>query len=133
MALNITYEKVYGIPLAPDAISVSNTGITSFPVIIGDYVSNVNLNVKTYTFDFRGVDSNFVNARITDCDANAEALAKGELDFLNPSGSGVFSFNGDTCVPIAYTHSGTISVGGSDKNYSSFQLTCITNVPQASI
>jgi hypothetical protein len=127
MTLNIKYAKVYGVPVAPDAISNGSVSVASYPAIVGDYVITVNIAVRTYIFDLRGVNTALTQTIISDCDANAESLAKGQVDLLNPTGQGLFTFRGSQCLPLSYSDGGTINVAGTTDNYNSFQLTVLTN------
>lgn len=128
MAINLSYEKVLGVPLAPDAVSSGTTSILSFPIVVNNkYHSTGNLSVKTYTFDFRGVPENFLDSIAGSCETNSKNIALGQLDLTTLSGaSGAFTYKGSTCIPISYSHSNSFSVGGKTL-YSSVQLTCITD------
>jgi hypothetical protein len=133
MTLSIKYQKVFGVPVAPDAISQGSTSLASYPAITGDYVQNINLNMKTYTFDLRGINEAKAAEIVAVCDANAESLAKGEIDMTNPSGEGIFTYRDAKCVPIGYQDGGTLDIGGTTRNYTSFQVTCLTDKVVASV
>lgn len=133
MALNITYAKVFNVPVAPDAISQGQSSLTSIPTIVGDYIQNVSINLKTYTFDLRGINEQKAQ-EITDiCNANAEALAKGEINMTNISGAGMFTYRDAKCLPFAYQDGGTVRIGNSTNNFQSFQVTCLTDIVVAGI
>jgi hypothetical protein len=128
MSLQIKYETVLGVPVAPDSISQGSISLASPPVITGDFVVNISISSRTYTFDLRGI-SREKGTEITDiCNANAEALAQGLIDIRNPSGQGQFIYNGVQCIPFSYQEGGTLQVGASSANYQSFQVTCLTNL-----
>lgn len=133
MALNISYAKVFGIPVSPDGISQGTTSIASIPTITGDFVQNISINLKTYTFDLKGINEEKAQEIIDICNANAEALAKGEINMQNPTGDGMFTYRDAKCLPIGYQDGGTIRIGGSTNNFASFQVTCLTDVLVASI
>lgn len=133
MALSIKYQKVFDVPVAPDAITTGNTSITSYVAIVGDYTQNININLKTYTFDLRGINETKAQEIIDYCNANAEALAKSEIDLTNPVGDGMFTYRDAKCVPIGYQDGGTLRVADSTNNFASFQVTCLTDVVVASV
>lgn len=133
MALNIKYQKVFGVPVAPDAISTGSISLVSYPAITGDFVTNVNINLRTYTFDLRGISEEIAEQIILDCDANAEELAKGNIDLTNPVGQGTFTYRDASCVPIAYQDGGTLNIANTTNNFSSFQVTVLTDKIAASI
>lgn len=133
MALQIKYQKVFGVPVAPDAISQGTVSLASYPAITGDFIINVNLNLKTYTFDLRGIPQTLADSIIALCDTNAERLALGEIDLTNLQGSGLFTYRNAKCLPFSYQDGGTLQVGASSNNYSSFQVTCLTDVSVASV
>jgi hypothetical protein len=133
MALNIKYVKVFDVPVAPDAISQGTISLANPPVITGDFVISVNIQLRTYTFDLRGISEEKAQEIIDICDANAEKLALGQIDLNNPSGDGQFTYRNQKCVPFSYQDGGTISVGNNSANYSSFQVTCITDTTVASV
>lgn len=133
MGLSIKYAKVFDVPVAPDGITQGSVQLASPPVITGDFVVNVNISLKTYTFDLRGINEQKAQEIQTVCDNNAEQLALGNIDLENPSGEGSFVYREATCVPFAYQDGGTIKVGTSSNNFQSFQVTCLTNVTVASI
>lgn len=133
MALNIKYQKVFGVPVSPDAISSSALSLVSYPAITGDYITNVNVNLRTYTFDLRGISEELATTITGYCDTNAEQLAKGNIDLTNPTGEGSFTYRDAICVPIAYQDGGTLNIANTTNNFSSFQVTCLTNKINASI
>lgn len=133
MALNISYAKVFNVPVAPDSISQGTTSLASVPTITGDFVQNININLKTYTFDLRGINEQMAQDIIDTCNANAEALAKGEINMQDLSGQGMFTYRDAKCLPIGYQDGGTIRIGTSTNNFSSFQVTCLTDVIVASV
>lgn len=133
MALSIKYAKVFDVPVAPDAISGGTVSLASFPAITGDFITNVNINLKTYTFDLRGVSTAKADEIIAYCDTNAEQLALGNIDLTNPTGTGSFTYRGVPCIPIGYQDGGTINVANTADNYNSFQVTCLTSILAASI
>jgi hypothetical protein len=133
MALQIKYVKILDVPIAPDGISQGSVQLASPPVITGDFVVNVNIALRTYTFDFRGISKEKGEELAQLCNANAEALALGQVDLSNPSGSGQFIYNGANCIPFSYQDGGIIQVGASSSNYQSFQVTCLTDLTVASI
>lgn len=133
MALAIKYNKVFGVPVAPDAISQGTVSLASYPVITGDFVITVNLNLKTYTFDLRGIPESLANSIIDICNTNAELLALGQIDVANPIGEGSFLYRSATCVPFSYQDGGTLQIGANNANYNSFQVTCLTNVTVTTI
>lgn len=133
MALAIKYTKVFGVPVSPDAISQGSVQLASPPVITGDFVINVNISLKTYTFDLKGINEQKAQEIEAACNANAEQLALGNIDLSNPSGQGSFTYRSATCVPFAYQDGGTIKVGTNSNNFSSFQVTCLTDITVASI
>jgi hypothetical protein len=133
MGLAIKYTKIFDVPVAPDAISQGSVQLASPPVITGDFVINVNISLKTYTFDLRGINEQKAQEIQANCDYNAEQLALGQIDLTNPSGQGSFTYRDAICVPFAYQDGGTIKVGNTSNNFSSFQVTCLTNVTVASI
>lgn len=133
MSLSIKYQKVFDVPVAPDAISTGDISLASYPAITGDFVTNVNVNLRTYTFDLRGIDTAKANEIIEICNANAESLAKGEIDLTNPTGVGSFTYRGLNCLPISYQDGGTINIANTTDNYSSFQVTVLTNLIVASV
>lgn len=133
MALNIKYQKVFNVPVAPDAISQGSVSLASPPVITGDFVTTINIQLKTYTFDLRGISETIAQSIIDTCNANAEALALGQIDLTNPTGSGQFTYRGAKCIPFSYQDGGTIQVGSGNANYQSFQVTCLTDVVVASV
>jgi hypothetical protein len=133
MALSIKYTKVFGVPVSPDGISQGSVQLASPPVITGDFVINVNISLKTYTFDLKGINEQKAQEIQLICDTNAEQLALGNIDLENPSGQGAFVYRDATCVPFSYQDGGTIKVGTSSNNFQSFQVTCLTNVTTASI
>lgn len=133
MALAIKYAKVFDVPVAPDAISQGQVQLASPPVITGDFVVNVNISLKTYTFDLRGINEAKAQEIQAACDANAEQLALGLIDLSNPAGQDSFQYRDATCVPFSYQDGGTIKVGTNSNNFQSFQVTCLTNVTTASI
>ncbi|MGL5923685.1 hypothetical protein [Chroococcidiopsis sp.] len=133
MALNIKYQKVFGVPVAPDAISQGAVSLASPPVITGDFVTTINIQLRTYTFDLRGINEAKAQEIIDICNTNAESLALGQIDLSNPAGAGMFTYRSAKCVPFSYQDGGTIQVGGNSNNYNSFQVTCLTDVTTASI
>lgn len=133
MALNIKYQKVFEVPVAPDAISQGSVSLASPPVITGDFVTTINIQLKTYTFDLRGISEAKAQEIINICNDNAEALALGEIDLTNPSGAGQFTYRGANCIPFSYQDGGTIQVGSNNINYQSFQVTVLTDVVVASV
>jgi len=133
MSLSIKFQKVFGVPVAPDAISGGTVSIASYPAITGDFITNVNVNLKTYTFDLRGINTELADSIILICDTNAESLAKGEIDLSNPTGTGSFLYRGITCLPISYQDGGTINVANTTNNFNSFQVTALTDVITASV
>lgn len=133
MGLTLKYAKVFDVPVAPDAISQGSVQLASPPVITGDFVVNVNISLKTYTFDLRGINEQKAQEIQAICDANAEQLALGNIDLSNPSGQGSFSYRDAICIPFGYQDGGTIKVGSSSNNFQSFQVTCLTNITIASI
>lgn len=133
MPLSIKYQKVFGIPVAPDAISSGSVSLTSYPAITGDFVTTVNINLKTYTFNLQGINEEQANTLIGYCDANAEELAKGNIDLTNPVGQGSFTYGNKTLVPIAYEDGGTLNIANTTNNYSSFNITCLSDTVVASI
>jgi hypothetical protein len=133
MGVQIKYTKVFGVPVAPDGISQGAVQLASPPVITGDFVVNVNISLKTYTFDLRGINEEKAQEIQAICDLNAEQLALGNIDLSNPAGAGSFAYRDATCVPFAYQDGGTIKVGTTSNNFSSFQVTCLTNITTASI
>jgi len=133
MALNIAYTKVFGIPVAPDGISQGTVSLASLPTITGDFVTTVNVNLKTYTFDLKGINETKAQEIIGVCNTNAESLAKGEINMQNPTGSGTFTYRDAKCLPLSYQDGGTIRVGGSTNNFASFQVTCLTDIVVASV
>lgn len=133
MALNIAYAKIFGTPVAPDGISQGSTSVASVPTIMGDWVQTININAKTYTFDLKGINEEKAQEIIDICNANAEALAKGEVNIQNPSGEGMFTYRDAKCLPMSYQDGGTIRIGGSTNNFASFQVTCLTDVLVAAV
>lgn len=133
MALQIKYNKVFGVPVAPDAISQGTVSLASYPVITGEFIVNVNLNLKTYTFDLRGIPESLANTIIDICNNNAELLALGEIDLSNPVGEGTFLYRSATCLPFSYQDGGSLQIGTNNANYNSFQVTCLTNVTVTTI
>ena len=134
MALQIKYQKVFGVPVAPDAISQGTVSLASPPVITGDFVTTINIQLKTYTFDLRGISETMAQGIIDTCNTNAENLALGLINLTNPTGAGQFTYRTAKCIPFSYQDGGTIQVGsGSNANYQSFQVTCLTDVVVASI
>lgn len=133
MALSIKYQKVFNVPVSPDSISSGTVSLASYPAITGDFVTTININLKTYTFNLQGIDETKAEEIVGYCDANAEALAKGQIDLTNPTGSGSFTYRNAICVPISYEDGGTIEVGGTNRNYSSFNVTVLTNIVAASV
>lgn len=133
MALNIAYTKVFDVPVAPDGISQGTTSIASVPTITGDFTQTININLKTYTFDLKGINEEKAQEIINICNTNAEKLVKSEINIQNPTGDGMFTYRDAKCVPIGYQDGGTIRVGGSTNNFASFQVTCITDVLVASV
>lgn len=131
MALKILFVKVFNVPVAPDAISQGSIGLASPPVITGDFVVNINIALRTYTFDLRGISYEKGQEIAEICNANAEALALGQIDISNPTGTGQFMYNGVNCVPFSYQDGGTIQVGTNSANYQSFQVTCLTDLTVA--
>lgn len=133
MSLNIKYQKVFDVPVAPDAITQGSVSLASPPVITGDFVTTVNIQLRTYTFDLRGINEAKAQEIQDICNANAEALALGQIDLSNPAGEGMFTYRSAKCVPFSYQDGGTIQVGSSSNNFQSFQVTCLTDVVVASI
>jgi hypothetical protein len=133
MGLSIKFTKVFDVPVSPDGISQGSVQLASPPVITGDFVINVNISLKTYTFDLKGINEAKAQEIQTACDTNAEQLALGNIDLENPAGAGSFIYRDATCVPFSYQDGGTIKVGNASNNFSSFQVTCLTNVTVASI
>ncbi len=133
MALSIKYQKVFGVPVSPDSISSGSVSLASYPAITGDYVTTVNISLKTYTFNLQGINEEQASDIVTTCDANAEALAKGQIDLSNPTGQGSFSYRNATLVPISYEDGGTLDIGGTTRNYSSFNVTCLSNIVSANV
>ena len=133
MALKISFNKVFGVPVAPDSISQGSTSLATVPTITGEFVQNININIKTYTFDLRGIAEDKAQEIIDICNTNAENLALGLIDIQNISGDGMFTYRGANCLPIGYQDGGTIRVGNNSNNYSSFQVTCLTNIVVASV
>lgn len=133
MALQIKYAKIFGVPVAPDGISQGAVQLASPPVITGDFVVNVNVSLKTYTFDLRGINEEKAQEIQAACDYNSEQLVLGNIDLTNPSGQGSFIYRDANCLPFAYQDGGTIKVGTTSNNFQSFQVTCLTNVTTASI
>ncbi len=131
--LKITFTKVFGIPVAPDGISGGSTSIASLPVITGDYQTTVNIQMKTYTFDLKGISETKAQEIQAICDSNAEKLATGQIDLQNPSGDGIFNYRTSKCLPIGYQDGGAVSVGTNNANLSSFQVTCLTDTVSASL
>lgn len=133
MALNISYVKVFGVPVAPDGISQGTVSLASLPTITGDFVQTININLKTYTFDLKGINEEKAQEIIDICNSNAETLAQGGINMQNPSGAGMFTYRDAKCLPISYQDGGTVRVGGSTNNFASFQITCLTDVVVASV
>lgn len=131
--LNIRYQKVFGVPVAPDAISQGTISLASPSVITGDFVTTVNVQLKTYTFDLRGINEEKAAEIIELCNANAESLIRGLIDLNNPSGEGQFTYRTSKCVPFSYQDGGTIQIGNDSNNFNSFQVTCLTDTVVASI
>ena len=133
MALKIKYEKVFGVPVAPDAISQGTVSLANFPAITGDFIVDVGLNLKTYTFDLRGIPKTLANEIIELCNTNSESLALNEIDLTSLDGAGIFIYNNAKCLPFSYQDGGTLQVGEANNNYISFQVTCLTDVNVTSI
>lgn len=133
MALSIKYQKVFGVPVAPDAITQSTLSLTSYPAITGDFIATININLKTYQFDLRGIDEAKAAEIQAYCEANAESLAKGLIDLTNPTGEGQFTYRDANCLPISFQDGGTLNVGGTTNNFTSFQVTCLTDKVVASV
>ena len=133
MALQIKYQRVFNIPVAPDGISTGTVSLTSYPAITGDFVVNVNLNLKTYTFDLKGISDTQAQAIIDTCNANAEAVALGQIDLINLTGDGIFIYRNAKCLPFSYVDGGTLQVGTNSSNYTTFNVTCLTDVTVTSI
>jgi hypothetical protein len=133
MALQISYAKVFDVPVAPDGISQGSTSLATVPTITGDFVQNININLRTYTFDLKGINEQKAQEIIDICNTNAEALAKGEVNLQNPTGAGMFTYRSAKCLPIAYQDGGTIRIGTNTNNFASFQVTCLTDTVVASI
>lgn len=133
MALQIKYVKILDVPVAPDAISQGSVQLASPPVITGDFVLNVSISLRTYTFDLRGISKEKGDSIIALCNTNAENLALGLIDLNNPSGEGQFQYNGINCIPFSFQDGGVIKVGDSSFNYQSFQVTCLTNLTVTSV
>lgn len=133
MALRIKYQRVFGVPVAPDSITTGNTSLVSYPVITGDFIINTNLNLKTYTFDLKGIPESTAQTIIDVCNANSESLALGQIDLADPQGQGVFLYRGAKCLPFSYQDGGTLQIGDSNNNYISFQVTCLTDITVTSI
>jgi hypothetical protein len=133
MALQINFQKVFGVPVSPDSISTGTASLVSYPSITGSFIVTVNLNLKTYTFDLKGIPDSLANTIIDTCNTNAESLALGQIDLTNPTGAGLFLYRNSQCLPFSYQDGGTLQVGSSSNNYTSFQVTCLTNITVASI
>lgn len=133
MGLSIAFTKVFGVPVAPDGISQGSVQLASPSVITGDFVVSVNISLKTYTFDLKGINEEKAQEIQLACDTNAEQLALGNIDLSNPAGAGSFVYRDANCVPFAYQDGGTIKVGTASNNFASFQVTCLTDVTVASI
>lgn len=133
MALNIKYTRIFDIPVGPDAISTGSTNLTSIPVNTGDFNTTINIVLKTYTFDLRGISEEKAQEIIDTCNSNAEELAKGNIDIQNISGEGIFTYRDANCLPFSYQDGGSVRVAGTTNNISSFQVTCLTNVIVANI
>lgn len=133
MTIQIKYQKVYDIPVSPDDIQPGSTSLVSFTAITGDFNTNVSLNIKTYTFNLKGISEEKAATIIDYCETNMESLAKGEIDMNNPTGLGVFTYRGRNCLPISYEDGGTLDIGGTTKNYTSFSVTCLTDLITGSI
>lgn len=131
--LNIRYQKVFNTPVAPDAISQGSISLASPPVITGDFVTSVNIQLRTYTFDLRGINEDKADEIIDICNSNAEKLALGQIDLQNPVGEGMFTYRKSKCIPFSYQDGGTIQVGAGSNNFQSFQVTCITDTVVASV
>jgi hypothetical protein len=131
--LNIQYTKVFNVPVSPDAISQGTVSLASPYVIMGSFGTTVNIQLRTYTFDLKGINTAKADEIIALCNANAESLALGEIDLQNPSGDGMFTYRTVQCIPFAYQDGGTIQIGSSSANYSSFQVTCMTDLVVASV
>lgn len=127
-SLDLKFAKVFNIPVAPDAIQFGETSLASFPSIMGDVVIQMNLNQRTIMFDLRGINKAKFDEIKAICDANTILMAKGEIDLQDLTGTGTtFLYDGYICCPFQITPSGTLSVGGNDKNYQSVQVMCITS------
>lgn len=133
MALNIKYITVFNVPVAPDGISQGTVSLASLPVITGDFVTNLNLSLKTYTFDLKGISEAKALEIIEQCNANTESLALGDIDIQSLSGQGIFTYFNANCLPFSYQDGGRIKVGSNNSNFSSFQVTCITDQSVASL
>jgi len=131
--LDIVFEKIDNIVVDPNQVQGGTTNIFSYPVVVGEYIATISIQLITLSINFAGNNENTLTSFRPTIEANGLALAQGLVDIAaGLSGLTSSSYAGLTIAPIGYTPAGVTRVG-STAVYVNYQVNFLSDVLTATV